>query len=102
MGGVLLGTVRPGRGRGQRRARPCRLSKSRPQVEVQASRPLTAAPALEVLGRDLVEELAELLDLVLLLSSGMLMPGLVEHRLGAEDRRAGAQRERDRVGRAGR
>ena len=59
-----------------------------------------ASEGLEVLGRDVVEELAELLDLVLLLG-GYGEAGLVEDLLGAEDARAGPQRERDRVGGAG-
>ena len=60
------------------------------------------AAALEVLGRDLVEELLELvhdllgvLDLVLELDRG-----LGDDVLGGEDRRAGADGERQRVARA--
>ena len=44
---------------------------------------------LEVVGRDVVEELAEPLDLVLLLGRHR-EPGLVEHLLGADDAAAGA------------
>src|SRR5215467_5269667 len=50
----------------------------------------------EVLGTDRVEELAELLDLVLLLVRDR-HTGLVQDLLGGEDGGAGAQRERDRV-----
>ena len=55
--------------------------------------------SLEVVGRDMVEELAERLDLVLLLG-GHGQAGLVEHSLGAHDAGAGAQRQGDRVGRS--
>ena len=59
-----------------------------------------ALRCVEILGSDLVEELAELLDLVLLLG-GYGEAGLVEHLLGADDAGAGAQRQGDRVGRPG-
>src|SRR5690242_2230525 len=52
---------------------------------------------LEVLGGDLLQELLEPLDLVVLLL-GDGDAGLVEQRLLGEDRGAGAQRQRDRVG----
>ena len=55
---------------------------------------------VEVLRGDLVEELAEALDLVLLLGRHG-QPDLVEDLLGADDPTAGAQRQRDRVRRAG-
>src|SRR5690606_29623653 len=58
------------------------------------------AAGAEVLGRDLVEELAELLHLVLLL----VRDGdarVVQHALAAVDRRARAQRQRDGVRRTG-
>src|SRR5579859_444467 len=54
----------------------------------------------EILRADGVQELAELLDLVFLLVRDR-DPGLVQDLLGREDRRAGAQRERDRVRRPG-
>src|SRR6201994_139173 len=54
----------------------------------------------EVLGRDLVEELAELLDFVFLLV-GDRHPDLVQDLVGGEDRGAGPQRQRDRVRRPG-
>jgi hypothetical protein len=54
----------------------------------------------EVLRRDLVEELAELLDLVLLLV-GDLDPHLVEQVVGAVDRGTGPDGERHRIRRAG-
>ena len=56
---------------------------------------------VEVLGRDLVEELAELLHLVLLLV-GHRDAGLVEHLLGADDlgaRSAAPARSSPRAGR---
>src|SRR4051812_37734096 len=59
-----------------------------------------AGARAEVLRRYLVEELAELLDLVLLLV-GDLDAHLVEQVLRAEDRRAGAHRQRDGVRRPG-
>ena len=55
---------------------------------------------VEVLGADLFEELTEPLDLFLLVVRH-LEPGLVEDLLAADDPGAGAQRERDRVRRAG-
>src|SRR5436305_5414088 len=66
-------------------------------------RPRSAAGArarAEVLRRDLVEELAELLDLVLLLV-GDLDPDLVEQVLGTEDGRTGPDGEGDGVRGAG-
>ena len=69
---------------------------SNPQPTRSRGSGLVGSAALEVLGRDLVEELPELLDLVLLLV-GHREAGLVEHVLGADDRGAGAQREGDRV-----
>src|SRR5215472_682697 len=52
--------------------------------------------AAEVLGRDVVEELAELLDLVFLLVRDR-DARLVQYLLVGEDRRPGAQCQRDRV-----
>jgi hypothetical protein len=56
------------------------------------------AALAEVLGRDLVEEFAELLDLVLILVGHRYAPRL-EHLLGADDPAADPQRQGDRVGR---
>ena len=56
----------------------------------------------EVLGRDVVEEVLELLDDLLGVLDLVLEldRGLGDHVLGGEDRRAGAHGERERVGRA--
>src|SRR6187402_2693589 len=70
------------------------------KVGLEGESATTARSALalvEVLRRYVVEELAELLDLVLLLV-GYDDPGVVEQVLGAHDLRTGAQREGDRVG----
>src|SRR5262245_63772411 len=61
----------------------------------------TRASAREVFGTNLLEELAELLDLVLLLVRNH-DPGLGEHLVGTPDRRADPQREGDRVAGPGR
>src|SRR6266852_2632560 len=65
-----------------------------PQVYAPRERLLS-----EVLGGDVVEELAELLDLVLLLVGLEEHAGLVEDRLVGEDRHLGAEAngQRDRV-----
>ena len=81
------------------RERSCRCNPKRARVS-GPSLSARARPRTEVFGRDLVEELAELLDLVLLLV-GDLDPDLVEQVLRAEDRRPGADGERDGVRRPG-
>src|SRR5262249_49714332 len=57
----------------------------------------------EVLGRDVVEELLELLDHVLLVDvlALELDRGLLDHLVGREDRRLGAHGDGDRVGGTG-
>src|SRR5215475_3205061 len=54
----------------------------------------------EVFGRDVIEELAELLDLVLLLVRDR-HACLIKYLVLGEDRRPGPQRERDRIRRPG-
>src|SRR4051812_29352648 len=65
-----------------------------------SGRSTRAGTGAEVLGADVVQELAELLDLVLLLVRD-LDPDLVEQCLGAVDRGTGADGEGDGVRRAG-
>src|SRR3954468_20061538 len=100
---LLFGDRKPGAGVGQLSEAACR----RPHhfglspVTVLPIQPGSGSSAgsgagTEVLRGDLVEELAELLDLVLLLVRD-LDPDLVEQLFGPEDRRTGPHREGNRV-----
>src|SRR5258708_6682106 len=85
--------ARPG-GTGRQRSAPARRE---PVRETRRTRP--SRRAAEVLGRDRIEELAELLDLVFLLVRDR-DARLVEDLLAGVDLRSGPQRKRDRVRRA--
>src|SRR3954451_20525323 len=116
---VLFADRKPGPGVGQLRTAACRRcslvgvgcrdpivcdgagsGSGKGRDRTGTSAPTRTGTGTEVLRRDLVEELAELLDLVLLLV-GDLDPHLVEQLLGPEDGGTGADGEGDGVGRAG-